>query len=209
MTTLILVRHGNTEWNGLRRAQGHADIALDDIGRAQAEAAADELAGLPVAAVYTSDLTRALDTARAIAQRHGLEVSVDPDLREIDQGEWTGLTTEEIKARWPELWGPARHYSARPGGESPDALQQRALGALRRIVAAHPEGTVVVVSHGGTIRTLSAAALGYEGPRAARIRGLGNGASVSFDAHLAGDSLVFDGFRRLDGNTPDLDDPND
>jgi broad specificity phosphatase PhoE len=159
--------------------------------------------------VYSSDLKRAFDTAVPIAAEHGLSVVADPAFREIDQGEWEGLEVDEIARRWPDLWGPSRHYSPRPGGEAPAQVRSRAVEGLRRIVRAHPEGTVVVVSHGGTIRWLSAEALGFDDRRSARIRGLGNGAAVRLEARLEGESVVFDGFQRLDGNTPDLDDPND
>lgn len=208
-TKVFLVRHGATLWNKEKRAQGHADIDLNDEGHKQAAAVATELAHHHLDAVYSSDLKRALDTATAIAAAHGLEVQIDPDLREIDQGDWEGLTTDEIRARWPDLWGPNRHYNARPGGESPQQVKTRALRALGRAVEAHPDGTIAVVSHGGTIRWLSAEALGYDDYRSRRIRGLGNGAVVSVDAELAGDHLVLSNLTRLDGNTTDLDDPND
>ncbi|HVL63572.1 MAG TPA: histidine phosphatase family protein [Actinomycetota bacterium] len=209
MTRVVLVRHGETEWNRTKRAQGQADVPLNTAGHRQAVHAANELRHLDVTAVYASDLSRAIDTARAIADAHGLEVHTDPDLREVDQGEWEGLHVDEIRSRWPDLWGPARHYSARPGGESPQQVRDRALRALRRIVERHPGQTVVVVSHGGTIRWLSAEALGYDDRRSARIRGLGNGGVVEIEVALENGALVFGEFRRLDGNTPDLDDPND
>ncbi|MGH2788124.1 MAG: histidine phosphatase family protein [Actinomycetota bacterium] len=205
----MLIRHGATEWNHSRRAQGQADIELNETGRLQAEHTAGELADLDIVAVYSSDLKRAFHTAAPIAAAHGLSVETDPAFREIDQGDWEGLEVGEIQRRWPELWGPARHYSARPEGETPQQVRARALAGISRIVRAHPERTVVVVSHGGTIRWLSAAALGYDDRRSARIRGLGNGAAVRLEARLVGDDVVFDGFERLDGNTPDLDDPND
>jgi broad specificity phosphatase PhoE len=205
----LLVRHGATEWNHTKRAQGQADIELGEAGRSQAEHTASELAHLDVAAVYSSDLKRAFHTAVPIAAAHGLGVVADPAFREIDQGEWEGLTVAEINRRWPDLWGPARHYSTRPGGESPEQVRRRALDGIRRIVEAHPDQTVVVVSHGGTIRWLSASALGYDDRRSARVRGLGNGAVVKFEARLDGAKLVLEKFERLDGNTADLDDPND
>jgi phosphoserine phosphatase len=208
MTTVLLVRHGATEWNETKRAQGQADIPLSAGGRAQASAIAREVAGLDVAAVYSSDLQRALDTARAIADEHDVEVVADPDWREVDQGEWTGLKTSEIKDRWPELWGQARHYTARPGGESPEQVRKRALAALARVVEAHPEETVVVVSHGGTIRWVSAEVLGYDDRESARIRGLFNGGAVSLQAKLDDGKLVLSNLTRLDKKTPDLDDPN-
>jgi broad specificity phosphatase PhoE len=208
VTVVLLVRHGATEWNETKRAQGQADIPLSARGRAQAGDVARELRDMEIAAVYSSDLVRALDTARAIAGEHDLEVQVDPGFREVDQGEWTGLTTSEIKARWPDLWGPARHYRARPGGESPEQVRQRALAALERVVAANPDGTVVVVSHGGTIRWLSAEALGYDDRESARIRGLFNGGAVSLRAAAENGRLVLSDLTRLDKKSPDLDDPN-
>lgn len=209
MTTIYLVRHGATEWNKAKRAQGHADIDLNEEGRKQAVATAQELAHLEVEAVYSSDLRRAVDTAASIAAAHGLEVHIDRDLREIDQGEWEGLHVGEIERRWPELWGPARHYNARPGGESPQDVRKRSLEALLSVVGAHPEGNVVVVSHGGTIRWLSAEALGYDEHRSRRIRGLGNGAILRLEAHLQDGRVSLSDLERLDGNTTDLDDPND
>jgi broad specificity phosphatase PhoE len=209
MTTVYLVRHGATEWNINKRAQGIADIPLTQKGKEEAQLAREQLGNVPVDAVYSSDLSRAYETARTIAASHGLEVQTDPAFREIDQGEWTGLPVGEIKERWPDLWGPARHYSTRPGGESPMQVRQRALAGLRRVIEAHPEGDVVIVSHGGTIRWLSAEVLGYDDRRSARIRGLGNGGIVSLEARLNDGHLVLGNLTRLDGNTPDLDDPND
>jgi alpha-ribazole phosphatase len=206
---VILLRHGATDWNNMKLAQGHADIPLNDEGWSHAFHAARDLYGLNIDAVYASDLQRARDTAHPIASTHGLEVELDPELREIDQGDWEGLHVEEIKKTWPEIWGPARHYSARPGGESPQHVRERALGAVRRIVDAHPDGTVVIVSHGGTIRWLCAEVLGYDDHRSARLRGLGNGGATAFDAAIVDGRLEFANFHRLDGNTPDLDDPND
>ena len=209
MAKVFLVRHGATDWNKEKRAQGHADIDLNEEGHKQAASAANELAHMDIDAVFSSDLNRAVDTAQAIASAHGKEVVIDPDFREIDQGEWEGLTADEIRERWPDLWGPNRHYNARPGGESPQQVRERALAALERAVRAHPEGRIVVVSHGGTIRWISAEALGYDDFRSRRIRGLGNGAVVCIDARLDGDRLVLGNLSRLDGNTTDLDDPND
>ena len=209
MTTVYLVRHGATEWNEAKRAQGMADIPLTQKGREEAQLAREMLSNFPIEAVYSSDLSRAYQTALPIASAHGLEVQTDPAFREIDQGEWTGLPVEEIRQRWPDLWGPARHYSTRPGGESPMQVRQRALAGLRKVVEAHPDGDVVIVSHGGTIRWLSAEALGYDDKRSARIRGLGNGGIVSLEARLNDGHLVLGKLLRLDGNTPDLDDPND
>lgn len=209
MTKVFLVRHGATDWNINKRAQGQADIPLDDKGRLQALDVAKELATFDIKGVYSSDLQRAYDTAEPIAHAHGLEVVTDPDFREIDQGEWTGLPVAEIERKWPELWGTARHYNARPGGESPQQVRARALRGLRRAIESTPDGSIVVVSHGGTIRWLCAEALGYDDRASARLRGLGNGGIVSIKGEVENDKLVVWGLERLDGATPDLDDPND
>jgi broad specificity phosphatase PhoE len=209
MTKIYLVRHGATDWNHTKRAQGQADIPLNADGERQAIHTAGEFANLPITAVYSSDLERALNTAIPIAKTHGLEVETDIDFREVDQGEWEGLTVDVIKERWPDLWGPARHYSPRPGGESPEQVRQRALAGLKRVVGDNPDGVVVIVSHGGTIRWLSAEVLGYDDLRSARLRGLGNGASVSLDATIEDGKLILSNLERQDGNTTDLDDPND
>ena len=204
----MLVRHGATEWNETKRAQGQADVPLSERGRAQAAAIGNELADWDIGAVYSSDLERASATAQVIASRHGLEVTEDSGFREVDQGEWTGLTTTEIKRRWPELWGPARHYTARPGGESPAEVRERALAALRRVVESHPDEMVVVVSHGGTIRWLSAEAMGYDDHESARLRGLFNGGAVMLRARMEDGRLTLGHLTRLDKKSPDVDDPN-
>jgi broad specificity phosphatase PhoE len=203
-----LVRHGETEWNATKRAQGQADVPLNEAGRLQAEAAAAQLDGVNLVAVYSSDLIRAIDTAEPIARAHGLEVITDPAFREIDQGEWEGLGLKEISARWPELWGPARHYVQRPGGESPEQVQKRALEALARVVERHNGGPVAIVSHGGTIRWIAADALGYDLEGSARIRGLSNGGAVAMDAILVNGRLDLGNLVRIDGQSADVEDPN-
>jgi broad specificity phosphatase PhoE len=138
-----------------------------------------------------------------------LQVKADPDLREVDQGEWTGLNVDEIARRWPDLWGENRHHTTRPGGEGPHEVRKRALASLARIVEEYPEGSVAVVSHGGTIRWISAEALGYDDRASARIRGVANGGIVSLHAALEDGTLLLSDLRRLDGAATDLDDPND
>lgn len=209
MITVYLVRHGATEWNLYKRAQGQADIPLTEPGRLQALDAAKQLATFDIRAVYSSDLERALHTAEPIANVHDVGVIVDPAFREIDQGEWTGLPVEEIARLWPDLWGEARHYNPRPGGEAPQQVRKRALEGLQRAVEVNPEGDIVVVSHGGTIRWLCAEALGYDDRRSARLRGVGNGGIVSIKAEIEDGKLIVWDLERLDGATPDLDDPND
>ena len=160
MTTLLLARHGETDWNSERRWQGHADRPLNDRGREQARELAASLDGT-VDAIYSSDLLRASETAEIVGAALGLPVAVDPGLREVDVGEWSGLVHTEIESRYPE--GFARWRQGMHGwedGESYDEMGVRVVGALLAIAARHPGETVLVVSHGGAIRACQAAAAG-------------------------------------------------
>jgi broad specificity phosphatase PhoE len=160
VTTILLARHGETDWNVERRVQGHTDRPLNETGLGQARLLADELQDEPLEAIYSSDLVRAHETARVVAARKGLDVTVLPDLREKHFGTWEGLTDEEIGRRFPEArlghWGDA---------ESHEAMSRRVLEALRRIAVAHPDGQVLVVAHGGPLRAvLRHGASSHEGP---------------------------------------------
>ncbi len=162
MTKIILVRHGETVWNKELKYQGHTDTALSDEGLRQAHLVAARLARENIAAVYASDLSRAVITAETIAARHGLPVTSLAALREIQFGDWEGLTYEGISANWPEEYSQlyTRTDEVRiPGGETFRELKERAAGAVAGLVARHPGETVAVVSHGGTIRAVICAAL--------------------------------------------------
>jgi broad specificity phosphatase PhoE len=163
---LILVRHGETPWNVTLQYQGQVNVPLNERGRAQARLTAERLARLGVAALYTSDTARAAETADVIASRIGMNPRPMPELREIDVGQWEGLTPEELYRRFPDHMAeyerdPAR--TVRLGGESYAQLQARALVALRQIYEAHqPNDVIVAVSHGGTIRALLCHVIGLE-----------------------------------------------
>jgi len=162
-TTLLLARHGETDWNREHRWQGHADPPLNEVGREQAHALAATLAGDPLGAVYSSDLRRALETARIVAATHGLAVVPVPALREIDVGEWSGLTSTEIAERFPAGW--TRHAEGGDGwdlGETHAAMSRRVVAAVEELVAAHADGHVLCVLHGGVIRALLAHASGVD-----------------------------------------------
>lgn len=157
MTKLILVRHGETVWNAEKKFQGHTDIALSPAGLEQATRLADRLASEKIAAVYSSDLNRAFVTAETVARRHNLTVNEVPSLREIRFGDWEGLTYTAIHEKWPsQLSGlfTTPGEIVIPGGESFYELKKRAADAIADLVAKHEDETVVVVSHGGTIRTI-------------------------------------------------------
>ena len=164
MLNIILVRHGETVWNEQLRAQGcRCDVDLSPRGWEQVERVGVALSGEKLAAVYSSPLKRAMETARAIAQHHGLEVEVDFDLREVDYGEVEGLPLEELKRDYRDCWDDwtrGEGIMRMPGGESLHDVQARAWGALERIVANHPEGVVAVVGHVFTNLTLICRALG-------------------------------------------------
>jgi len=142
---ILLVRHGESEWNASGRWQGQADPPLSGEGRAQASRAIEHARGL-VDRIHASDLQRAHDTARIIGAGLALEVAIESDLRERDIGVWSGLTMAEVEAGWPGYVAAGRRP---PGAELDDALWERVSGALLRLASAG--GTPMVVSHGGVI----------------------------------------------------------
>lgn len=146
MTTILLARHGETDWNREGRFQGHADPPLNETGRRQAVELAEQLAATPIDAVYSSDLRRAQETAEIVAAPHGVAVVPEPGLREIDVGSWSGLTRAEIEERFPG----ATHHD----GESREDHLARVLAAVERIAREHARERVLLVSHGGSLRTL-------------------------------------------------------
>jgi broad specificity phosphatase PhoE len=151
MTTILLARHGETDWNRELRFQGHADEPLNKTGREQAARLARVLGEEELAAVYTSDLRRAAETAEIVATALGLWVVPDPRLREIDVGSWQGRTRADLDgAPWD--------------GESYDEHRARAVAALMSIAATHPGRRVLAVAHGGTLRRIQEAALGEAAP---------------------------------------------
>ena len=173
MTTLLLARHGETDWNRDGRWQGHTDIELNELGREQARALAASLDGEPIDAVYSSDLRRAHETAEIVAAARGLEVHTDPRLREIYFGRWEGLTTTEVRARFPEeaeRWFSDDGSSSFGGGETYVDMGERVVSALADIAEAHPDGNVLVILHGGPIRGLLAHAAGITYGEQRRLR---------------------------------------
>jgi alpha-ribazole phosphatase len=162
MTRLILVRHGETDWNAARRYQGQTDVPLNDTGRRQATALADGLKAQDLSAIYSSDLQRARQTAQAIAAHRGLPIRDDPRLREISFGDWEGLTYAQIQARWPHemaAWFADPVRVAPRGGETLAQVAGRVQAALDDIVRASADRAVAVIAHGGVLRTLLCTAL--------------------------------------------------
>jgi probable phosphoglycerate mutase len=159
MTELWLVRHGQTDWNQEGRYQGQADIPLNAAGLDQARELAQLLDGRFFNAIYSSDLQRARQTAQILAAKLGLPIHLDTRLREIDQGEWQGLLVSELAQRYnTEMSARLNNpLSARaPGGESVGEVAMRVWAAADDIAAAHPSGSILVVSHGLALATLVA-----------------------------------------------------
>ena len=151
-TRILLVRHGETDWNASGRIQGHSDTPLNAAGRQQAQRVAQRLAREPIRALYSSDLSRAFETATIIGVPLGLTVVASPRLRERQYGVWEGLTSAEIQARYPEqfaIWRARSTDFAPPQGETRSQLLTRALAELQTIARRHVSEVVVVVTHGG------------------------------------------------------------
>ena len=163
MTTLLLVRHGETDWNRDGRWQGGSDTSLNDLGREQARSLAEGLDG-NIDVVYSSDLARARQTAEIVAEKLGLGVRVDPRLRERGFGSWEGLTTPEIEVRFAEAH---RRWRAGEGAGADDAepfedFSARVNRFLADVLRLHPGEEVLVISHGGSIRAIHALAVGLD-----------------------------------------------
>lgn len=186
MTRLVLLRHGQTDWNLQRRFQGHLDVPMNDTGRAQARAAAPVVAAEGPGAIVSSHLSRALDTAREVAAVTGLPVATDERLAEIHVGSWGGLTTDEMAARDPEAAAALRSgadFRRSPTGETAEEVGRRVRLALLDAAARHEGGTTLVVSHGLALRTATAALLGWPAPAASQLETMGNCCWAVVDHH--------------------------
>lgn len=180
--TLVLLRHGQTAWNAEGRAQGHLDIGLDDLGRAQAAAVAPAVAALRPDVLWSSDLARAATTAAVVSEACGLEVRHDARLREYDVGERAGLTIPEFAAAYPAehaAWtargGSFEHADAVPGAESTSDVLGRILPALHEVLASvEPGGTACVVGHGAALKVATIALLGWDRTASTSLRGMDN-----------------------------------
>jgi alpha-ribazole phosphatase len=180
-TRLLLVRHAATDASFAGRCHGHLDVALSPEGRRQADALAAALADVPLVAVYSSPLARAVDTAAPLAAARGLEVVRDDRLRELDFGEVEGLSYEEISATHPELfraWMESPTSVRFPGGEGFADLRARVLLAVAELRERHEGEAVAVVTHGGVVRAVLADVLGLEDGAVFRLGQVHGGVSV-------------------------------
>jgi probable phosphoglycerate mutase len=193
VTTILLARHGETDWNRDNRFQGHADPPLNETGLAQAVQLSAALEDEPLAAVYSSPLRRAFETAELVAAPHSLVPVPVGALREVNVGSWQGLTRAEIEQRFPEQF--ARWLDYHEGwedGESYEEMGRRVIAGLLELAAAHDGERILAVSHGGPVRAAYALA---DGISHAEARRRGPVVANAFVAEFA----VEDGkFRRVD-----------
>lgn len=173
---LILMRHGETDWNAQARLQGHRDIALNEVGQRQAAAAAPSVAALAPELILSSDLSRARATAAPIADLTGLPVDIDVRLRETSMGRWEGLTREDVTAGWPgewERWRTTSAHNAPPGGESRWQVAERAAEVVAEVDSSDAQRALLVV-HGGLIVGLTGLLLDLPTDSWATLIGIGN-----------------------------------
>ncbi|MCK5900782.1 histidine phosphatase family protein [bacterium] len=162
-TQIILIRHGETEWNSQQRMQGHSNSDLSSVGQAQIQALGQWMKNVPFDHIYSSDSLRAKQTAEAITQFSGHELKIDLRLREKNLGVFEGLTSEEARERHPEVFRLFKTAGSKyviDEGESTQQLQDRALEIVDEIRIKHPEERVLLVTHGGFIRVVMKHSLG-------------------------------------------------
>lgn len=178
MTELILLRHGETDWNRELRFQGHVDVGLNVIGLEQARRLAQRLAGETAHCLYASDLMRAQQTAQPVSLELGLATISDSALREQSFGRVDGMRVDDIKVQYPKAWDEWLRFQedyGMPEGETTRQFHARVMDAVQRMVSAHRGQTLVVVTHGGVLDMIyrTARSLGLSGPRQSEIPNAG------------------------------------
>ncbi len=173
-TEVILVRHGQTEWNRMQRFRGRVDIPLNATGRVQAKSIARRLArrGIP-ATIFASPLGRCVQTAKAIAAATGAQVQILEGIVDLDSGDWQGLTPDEVEKRYPDMyrtWLSAPQDARIPRGETLDHVRARAVAALEQCTERHTGQRIVLVSHDAVCKVLVCAVLGLDNSHFWRIK---------------------------------------
>jgi len=186
---LILIRHGETDWNRIGRCQGVADIVLNENGKKQARELAHSLRDHNIKAIYSSDLKRARETAQHIAEHHNITVQLEPGLQEMNQGDLEGLSFPDIRDRYAEVlkqWRESPETLRLPSGESLVEVQNRAWRVFEKVHQNHIGETVVVVSHNLTIITLlcKITGVGLKGFRDFHIEATSKNIIISEDGSL-------------------------
>lgn len=162
---VILVRHGKTDWNEEGVFRGRIDVKLNECGIQQTKIIGEKLSEVQIVAIYSSPLSRAMETAEIIASFHNLHVKVLSEFIDIDFGRWQGLSMVEVKKRYPDTylrWQKYPHRVMIPGGENLDRIRERVIHGLEEILSRHPEETVAIVSHGAVNKVLLCAVLGLD-----------------------------------------------
>lgn len=162
MSKVYLLRHGRTPWNKDRIFRGRADIPLDDHGLVQAQCAAEALAETDIAAIYSSPLSRALQTVEPLAAQKKLQITKVPEFLDIDYGQWTGKSQERVEELYSDLhrqWSADPHKVLFPGGEDLASVRDRAFPKLKELASAADVSPIVVVSHRVALKVLVCAAL--------------------------------------------------
>ena len=165
MTQIILVRHGRTPWNKDKIFRGTVDIPLDEVGKQEASLAGEWLKGETIQDAYASPLSRAMDTARAIAQHHGVPVQELPGLIDINYGDWQGVPLAEVKVKYVDLyrqWETAPQTVRFPNGETLDEVRARALAAVDEVMTLNPDKTILLAAHRAVNKVLISAFLGID-----------------------------------------------
>jgi probable phosphoglycerate mutase len=211
MTKLLVIRHGHAQGNAEHRFIGQTDVPLDDVGRHQARALAKRLQVTPIDRIVSSDLRRAIDTITPLAEAIGVRIERDPRLREISNGEWSGLLPEEISARWPDLWAAYRAGDdvLRPGGEQWATVRERVVTSA--LEHADSGGVIVLCTHGGAALNLALWAAGFPAGGnifMGKLGALGNASitTIEIDADSGNEARLvgFNDVGHLAGATPDL-----
>ena len=204
---LVLVRHGRTSWNVAGRAQGHADVELDDVGHAQAIAAASALAVLQPAAIWTSDLARARQTCGYLEHATGLSAKPDERLREFDVGARQGQTLAESIKAFPDeyaAWLQSNDIFLASGAETAADVAARMVPALREFFASlQPGDTGIAVTHGACLKVGILGMLGWPQSLASSLRGIGNCAWVTLVERENGGTLCLEAYNQRVGPTGD------
>jgi broad specificity phosphatase PhoE len=162
-TRVVLLRHGETEWNRVERFRGRIDLELNQMGQRQALAVARRLSAWQIEAIYSSPMKRALQTAQPVAEACGLDVAILEEIIDVDYGAWAGLSAEAARAQYPEVYGTWVHtplLTQFPQGENLQQVQTRSWSALEETCSAHEGGAILLVSHVVVNRVLICAALG-------------------------------------------------
>ena len=165
MVKVILIRHGETDWNTKQIFRGRKDIPLNEVGLAQAKAVGVSLSDIQIDAIYSSPLGRALETAKVLAESRSLEVELEEGFIDIDFGKWQGITHEKVKEEYEslyEMWLKNPQMVAFPEGESLKDVRTRSMEALKKVIKKHSGKTLAIVSHRVLNKVLLCSVLGLE-----------------------------------------------